>query len=167
MTSSPSQPFDEADGRHMRAAIAASREALQAGDMPFGASLVKDGVLIWTARNHQISTRDCTSHAETALVREVHAALGPAATQGATVYASGEPCAMCAGAMFWAGIREVVYGATTPDIGTHLGGPSLPLRCAEALAGCNPAVTVRGPLLQDEAVAVLAAWAGRTNPAPP
>lgn len=160
----PDTPTDD-DTRHMAAAIAASREALRAGDMPFGATLVKDGVQLWVARNHQCSTQDCTSHAETALVREVHAALGPQATQGATVYASGEPCAMCAGAMFWAGIREVVYGASTPDITAQLGGPSLPLRCAEALAGCVPAITVRGPVLGDEAVAVLADWAA-IQPAP-
>lgn len=143
------------DARYLREAIAASQRALEAGNMPFGASLVKDGRLLWVAQNNQRTTADCTGHAEVALVREARTALGPEATLGATVYASGEPCAMCAGAMFWAGIRRVVYAATTPDIEAALGGPSLPMRCADTLAHAQPAVAVDGPLLRDEAVAVL------------
>lgn len=143
------------DSTYMRAAIEASRQSLAAGNMPFGASLVKDGQMIWVAQNNQRTASDCTGHAEVVLVREARQALGDQATVGATVYASGEPCAMCAGAMFWAGIRRVVYGATTPDIEAALGGPSLPMRCADALASAQPAVLVEGPCLRDEAVAVL------------
>lgn len=143
------------DTRHLREAIVASRQALDAGNMPFGASLVKDGKLLWVSQNNQRTSADCTGHAEVVLVREARAALGPEVTQGATVYASGEPCVMCAGAMFWAGIRRVVYAATTPDIEAALGGPSLPVRCADALVGSQPAVSVEGPMLRDEAVAVL------------
>ncbi len=146
------------DAAYMRAAIEASRQALAAGNMPFGASLVKDGRVLWVAQNNQCTTADSTGHAEVVLVREARAALGPAVTQGATVYASGEPCAMCAGAMFWAGITRVVYGATTPDIEAALGGPSLPMRCADALAAARPAVAVEGPLLREDAVAVLRQW---------
>ncbi|RZL09568.1 MAG: nucleoside deaminase [Rubrivivax sp.] len=142
----------------MQAAIDASRQALAAGNMPFGASLVKNGHTLWTAQNKQRTASDCTGHAEVVLVREARQALGHETTVGATVYASGEPCAMCAGAMFWAGIRRVVFGATTPDIEAALGGPSLPMRCADALAGAQPAVQVDGPMLRDEAVAVLRAW---------
>lgn len=147
------------DTLYLREAIAASRQALDAGNMPFGASLVKDGKLLWVAQNNQRSTEDCTGHAEVVLIRQARAALGAGATQGATVYASGEPCAMCAGAMFWAGISRVVYAATTPDIEAALGGPSLPMRCADALAGARPAVSVEGPMLRDEAVAVLSRFA--------
>lgn len=147
------------DARYLREAIAASQRALDAGNMPFGASLVKDGQLLWVAQNNQRTMADCTGHAEVALVREARTALGPEATQGATVYASGEPCAMCAGAMFWAGVRRVVYAATTPDIEAALGGPSLPMRCADTLAQAQPAVAVDGPFLRDEAVAVLQRFA--------
>lgn len=147
------------DARYLREAIAASQQALDAGNMPFGASLVKDGRLLWVAQNNQRTSADCTGHAEVVLVREARAALGAGATQGATVYASGEPCAMCAGAMFWAGIRRVVYAATTPDIEAALGGPSLPMRCTDALAHAQPPVAVEGPMLRDEAVAVLQRFA--------
>jgi len=149
----------EQDATYLRHAIEASQQALDAGNMPFGASLVKGRRLLWVAQNNQRTTGDCTGHAEVVLIREARAALGAEATQGATVYASGEPCAMCAGAMFWAGIRRVVYAASTPDIEAALGGPSLPMRCADALAHAQPAVTVEGPMLRDEAVAVLKRWA--------
>jgi tRNA(adenine34) deaminase len=79
----------------------------------------------------------------------------------ATVYASGEPCAMCSGALFWGGVSRVVYAATTADIIGALGGASLPIRTTEVLAGASPSVTVEGPVLRDEAVAVLHLFAGR------
>jgi len=101
----------EDDIRHMRAAIQASRDARARGDMAFGAVLVKDGLALLTAMNNQHTERDCTGHAEIVLVREAQQALGTSSLVGATVYASGEPCAMCAGAMFWAGIARVVYAA--------------------------------------------------------
>ena len=147
--------FNDDDAGHMRQAIEASRQARAAGNMPFGACLVRDGRLLWTAQNNQVTTGDCTGHAELVLVREAASQLSPEALRGATVYASGEPCAMCAGAMFWAGISRVVYGATTPDIEAALGGGSLPPRCADVLAGCQPAVLVEGPLLREDAVAAL------------
>lgn len=150
-----------ADLDAMRQAIAASRAALQAGNMPFGAALARaDGTLLQVAQNQQVRSGDCTAHAELVLVREATQRLGADALRGATVYASGEPCAMCCGAMFWAGVARVVYAATTPDIAAALGDPTLPARCAELLAGARPAVQVEGPLLRDEAVAVLRAAAG-------
>ena len=149
-------PEDEAP---MRAAIAASREALAAGDMPFGAALVDaQGVLRWTARNDEKTRGDCTRHAETALVQDAAAALGRGVLDGATVYASGEPCAMCAGAMYWAGVRRIVYAAGQPEIGATLGGLLLPIRTAQTLAGASRPVVVDGPLLADEAVVVLRDW---------
>lgn len=147
----------EEDARHMRAAIAASREALLCGDMPFGAVLVKGGRALMTAQNNQNSTRDCTGHAETVLVRMAQRDLGDEALRGATVYASGEPCAMCAGAMFWAGITRVVFAASAPQMDAILGGATLGTRCASVLAHAQPAVAVEGPFLEEEAVEVLKA----------
>jgi tRNA(Arg) A34 adenosine deaminase TadA len=145
------------DIRHMRAAIAASREAAAQGDMPFGAVLVKDGRALLVARNNQNSTRDCTGHAETTLVREAQRSLGDVALRGSTVYASGEPCAMCAGAMFWAGVSRIVYAASAPTIDAALGGMTLGARCADVLANAAPAVRVEGPLLEEEAAKALRA----------
>jgi tRNA(Arg) A34 adenosine deaminase TadA len=153
------------DSHHMRTAIAASREARERGDMPFGAVLVKDGRALLTALNNQNSARDCTGHAEIVLVRVAQRELGEAALRGATVFASGEPCAMCAGAMFWAGITRVVFSASSPAIDSALGGASLGARCASVLANAAPAVSVEGPFLEEEAVQVIKAgpWVARAS----
>jgi tRNA(adenine34) deaminase len=148
--------FNDADITLMQAAVDASSRALQAGNMPFGASLASaSGEHLWTAMNNQVTEGDCTGHAELVLVREVTQRLGAAALRGATVYASGEPCAMCSGAMFWAGIQRVVFGATQADIAAALGAPVLPMTCAQTLSGATPAVVVQGPLLREQAAAVL------------
>lgn len=62
---------------------------------------------------------------------------------------------MCAGAMFWAGVARIVYAATADDIALALGDPTLPAPCAASLAGSNPVVSVEGPLLREEASAIL------------
>lgn len=156
----PGMAPGEDDHRHLRAAIDAGRAALARGDMPFGAVLVRDGHALLAAMNEQITRADPTGHAELVLVRTAARELGPGALRGATVYASGEPCAMCAGAMFWAGIGRVVYGAPSPDMAVALGGPLLPARCAELLSAASPPVEVVGPLLREEAVAALGARGG-------
>jgi tRNA(adenine34) deaminase len=148
--------FQPQDERFMQTAIDASVTALQAGDMPFGAVLVSaqgEGLLV--ARNNQVTSGDCTGHAEMVLVREATRMLGAKSMEGATVYASGEPCAMCSGAMFWAKIQRVVYAATTQDIADALGTPKLTITSSTVLAHAVPAMQVQGPLLQAPAVAVL------------
>ena len=158
-------PITAADHEPMRQAIEASREAVAEGNMPFGATLVSpEGTLLWTARNNQITRGDCTGHAELVLVREATAKLGADALRGATVYASGEPCAMCSGAMFWAGIRRVVFAASQQDIIDALGGDQLPIRSAQVYAGASPAVQVDGPLLGSSAIEVLREAGRRLSP---
>jgi tRNA(adenine34) deaminase len=149
------------DTTAMQAAIAASHEALQRGDMPFGAALVKDGALLQVSGNTQCSTADGMAHAEVELLRVAQRKLGAAALRGATVFASGEPCAMCCGTMFWAGISRVVFAASQADIAEALGGPTLPITSAAVFAGSQPAVQVDGPLMREEARAVLQAFAKR------
>jgi tRNA(Arg) A34 adenosine deaminase TadA len=147
----------------MRLAIEASARALDGGDMPFGATMVLPDGTIHVSQNRQLTGADVTAHAEVVVVREATALFGAKALRGSTVYASGEPCPMCAGTMFWAGVTRVVYGATANDIIDALGEPSMPLRIAEALAGTSPVVTIEGPLLVDEAVAVLLRFKTRTT----
>ncbi|WP_341676465.1 nucleoside deaminase [Niveibacterium sp. SC-1] len=143
----------------MRLAIQASRDALAAGDRPFGAVLAdREGKVLYVARNTQFSGRDGLAHAEVQLVREAEAALGADSLRGATVYASGEPCAMCSGALFWAGVARIVFAARTSTITRLIGGPSLPIQTAQVYVGANPAPRVEGPLLEEEAAVVLAQW---------
>jgi len=146
------------DASYMRMAIDASSAALRAGNMPYGAVLVSaDGGLVHVAQNNQVTSGDCTGHAETVLIREVCAAHGADKLAGATVYASGEPCAMCAGALFWARVARVVFGASNESIMAIGGPPTLALNTAVVLATGSHPIQVEGPLLEDEAVAVLRA----------
>ena len=144
------------DSTAMQLAIAASRRALAAGNRPYGAVLRSaQGRLLHEAANRQVTDADATAHAEMVLVREAQARLGPDALRGGTVFASGEPCAMCAGALFWAGVRRIVWAASNPLMAELLGGELLPVRCAEVLAGAQPPVRVEGPLLEEAAAEVL------------
>ena len=151
-------PFAETelDRVAMRLAIEASRAALAAGDRPFGATLVSAaGEVLMTAANNQVTTNDVTGHAEMVLVRRASASLGAEALRGATLYASGEPCAMCAGAMFWAGLGRVVFAATAADIGAALGGRSLPSSCVDLLSRASPPLRVDPEVLRQEAASAL------------
>ncbi len=144
------------DERCMRIAIEASRAAVRAGNFPYGAALVSAaGELLHVSQNNQISSGDCTGHAEVALIREVCATIGAARLAGATVYASGEPCAMCAGALFWAKVARVVFGVSNENIMRHGGGATLSLNTAQVLAAGSLAIEVSGPVLEEEALAVL------------
>ena len=151
------------DKLHLRRAIALSRQALAQGDAPYGALLVKDGAVLAEACNRQHSDDDCTAHAETVLVRSAQRALGLPALRGATVYASGEPCAMCSGALFWAGVRRVVYGASQAGMARVMGGELLPIASRAVLAGASTALEVAGPCLEHEALEVLQAAARGTQ----
>jgi tRNA(Arg) A34 adenosine deaminase TadA len=145
------------DARYMRLAIDASRAALAKGNMPYGAALVSSsGELLHVSENNQFTTGDCTGHAEVALIREACAKLGPTSLEGATVYASGEPCAMCAGALFWARVARVVFGAPNETLMRLGGKPTLAINSALVLAAGSHQVKVDGPLLEEEAAAVIA-----------
>lgn len=142
----------------MRLAIEASREAVRRGNFPYGAALVSaTGELLHVASNNQVTTGDCTGHAEVVLIREAAAKLGPDKLAGTTVYASGEPCAMCAGALFWARVGRLVYGMRTETIMKVGGAPTLAMTSAQVLQTGSHSVSVEGPLLEDEAAEVLAA----------
>ena len=151
------------DTAAMQLAIRASQQALAAGNMPFGAALLSQtGQLLHVAGNNQVTSGDFTGHAELVLLREASMRLGREALRGTTVFASGEPCAMCSGALFWAGVRRVVYAVPADAMHALLGGDRLPARCAEVLAGASPPVRIDGPLLAEAATAVLRDAAARS-----
>lgn len=142
-----------ADERFVRQAIVLSREAREAGNHPFGALLVVDGAVALTARNTVHTDRDPTAHAETNLVAEAVRRLSPDQIARSALYTSCEPCAMCVGKMYWAGIRALVYALPTGELATLAGGSFL-VPCRDLLARAKDRVTVIGPLLIDEARAV-------------
>src|SRR3954463_11020550 len=100
-----------ADLVHMREAIGLSEAARKRGNMPFGAVLVApDGAVLARTENAIITERDITSHAEINALRAASKACSPQQIAAATMYASGEPCPMCSGAMIRVGIRRVLFG---------------------------------------------------------
>ena len=143
-----------ADLIYLRAAIAVSRSARANGNEPYGAVLVDaHGAVLGSAENTQVTGRDCTGHAEMTLLRDISPRVDRATLARATLYASGEPCPMCTGAIYWSGVGRVVY-ALGLDSMRALGGPGadeLMLSCHEVLAHGTRNIEVLGPLLEDEA----------------
>jgi len=95
----------------MREALALAREAEAAGEVPVGAVVVAAGEIVGRGSNAPIGGRDPTAHAEMLALRGAAAALGNYRLEGATVYATLEPCAMCAGALVAARVERLVFGA--------------------------------------------------------
>jgi tRNA(adenine34) deaminase len=102
-------PVNEHDW--MGLAIDEARNAAAAGDVPVGAVIVRDGVVIARAANRTVRDEDPTAHAEVLAIREASKALGQWRLEGCTLYVTLEPCAMCAGAIVLARVERVVFGA--------------------------------------------------------
>jgi tRNA(adenine34) deaminase len=105
------------DETFMRAALALAEEARAAGEVPVGAIVVKDGVVIGRGHNHPIRGRDPTAHAEIAALRAAAQHLGNYRLGGCELYVTLEPCVMCAGAILHARITRLIYGAADPKTG--------------------------------------------------
>jgi tRNA(adenine34) deaminase len=113
---SPSLAFDS-DEAMMREAIGEATAAAADGEVPVGAVVVLNGRVIARGRNRSIRDCDPTAHAEIVALREAAAAVGNYRLTGAIVYTTVEPCAMCAGALVWARVARLVYGARDPKAG--------------------------------------------------
>ncbi|GAB4572976.1 MAG: nucleoside deaminase [Anaerolineae bacterium] len=143
----------------LRRAIALAAEARAHGNHPFGALLTdRDGHILAEAENTVMTEKDVTGHAETNLVRIASRTLPPDVLATATLYTSTEPCAMCAGAIYWLGIPRVVYGLPESELAKLTGNdpenPTLALPARQVLNAGQRAVEVIGPLLVEEARAV-------------
>ena len=109
---------EDTDERLMRVALGAAREAAERGEVPVGACLVsEDGSVLAVAGNRTRTDCDPTAHAEVLVLREAARRVGNYRLTGATIYATVEPCAMCAGALVQARVRRLVYGAADPKAG--------------------------------------------------
>jgi len=142
------------DRAHLAAALQIARETQAEGNKPFGAVLVAaDGRVLATGRNAAAQTGDPTSHAELDAVRAVTAA-DRDAVAGSTMFASGEPCPMCAAALVWSGVGRIVFGTAAADIrAVAPGPPGFRLPCAEVVAASDAILEVVGPALGDEGLA--------------
>jgi tRNA(adenine34) deaminase len=143
---------DPADRRWMGEALAEARAAADAGEVPIGAVLVREGRVIGRGRNRTRELSDPTAHAEILALRDAAKATGDWRV-GGTLYATLEPCAMCAGALVLGRVDRVVFGARDPkagmvvSLGALLTDPRLNHRCR-----------VREGVLADEAGGLLSAF---------
>ncbi|MEK7768196.1 MAG: tRNA adenosine(34) deaminase TadA, partial [Pseudomonadota bacterium] len=101
----------------MRAALDLAQQARDAGEVPVGAVVVKDGAIIGRGYNRPISAADPTAHAEVMALRDAARHLGNYRLTDCVLYVTLEPCAMCVGAIFHARIARLVYGAKDPKTG--------------------------------------------------
>jgi tRNA(adenine34) deaminase len=108
---------DDLDQTYMQTALDLAGQAALAGEVPVGAIVVKDGVIVGRGYNAPISQHDPSAHAEIQAMRDAANTLGNYRLVGCTLYVTLEPCAMCSGAMQHARIARLVYGASDPKTG--------------------------------------------------
>jgi tRNA(Arg) A34 adenosine deaminase TadA len=147
------------DALFLRRSFEVARRSMTHGNHPFGAILVdKDGNVLLESENGYMPTHDGTAHAERLLATEACRTLPGNVLATATLYSSAEPCAMCAGAIYWAGIGRLVYGLSEHRLrgitGNHPENPTLDLPCRDVFKSGQRATEVVGPLLEDEAAAL-------------
>jgi tRNA(Arg) A34 adenosine deaminase TadA len=133
----------------MRACYRLADDAVARGDHPFGALLALDGRIVGTALNAVETADDPTRHAETELLSVVLPTLARDERSRVVLYTSSEPCVMCAGAIYWAGISTLVFGCGAAALAEEAGADFL-VPCREVLARGARAVTVIGPVLEAE-----------------
>lgn len=147
--------MNETDLKFIRLSFQVAAEARANGNHPFGALLVdEEGHVLLEGENTVVTDHDCTGHAETNLIREASRAYSPEFLARCTLYASTEPCPMCAGAIFWSNVRRVVFGLSTAGLNALVGEETpdvLNLPSRELFAKGRKRIEVVGPVLEEEA----------------
>ena len=138
------------DDTSMRAALALAAEARRRGEVPIGAVVAIDGVVIGEGFNQPIGSHDPTAHAEIVALRDAGRRIGNYRLTGATLYVTIEPCQMCVGAMIHARIARVVYGTREPKAGAI----DSAMRAHEHPA-LNHRMTAAGGVLEEECRAMI------------
>jgi tRNA(Arg) A34 adenosine deaminase TadA len=147
------------DDRYLLTAIELAQRARDHGNHPFGALLVDAaGNVVVESENTVVTGRDCTGHAETNAIRAASERFDAEFLQGCTLYTSTEPCAMCAGAIFWSNVRRVVFALSENELrriaGQNPQNATLAIPCREIFARGDHEVEVSGPHLQEQAQTV-------------
>ena len=135
------------DERFMRMALDDARQ----GDFPFGAVIVRDGQVLAHGRNLGRKNDDPTAHGEMIAIHNCLGEHGSAALQGSTIYTTGEPCAMCMGAILWCRFGRLVFAASVPQLATVLDQIMISSADIAAKAAFAP-ITITGGVLADDAL---------------
>ncbi|MDB4303963.1 nucleoside deaminase [Desulfosarcina sp.] len=136
------EPFD--DTYFMKKALKEAEAAYEKGEVPIGAVIVIDGRIIARAHNLTEMLHDVTAHAEMQAITAAANFLGGKYLVNCTLYVTIEPCQMCAGALFWSQISNIVYGARDEDRG-----------CINLKTKLHPKTKIKGGILEDEASLIL------------
>ncbi|MGP5226214.1 nucleoside deaminase [Arthrobacter rhombi] len=142
------QPLDETDRGHLRRCVELAREALEAGDHPFGSLLVDAAGTVRFEDRNRVKDGDATGHPEIAIARWAAANLSPVERREAVVYTSGEHCAMCSAAHAWVGLGTIVLASSSEQLTAwHRewgvpAGPVAPL----PIKAVAPGIQVIGPV---------------------
>jgi tRNA(Arg) A34 adenosine deaminase TadA len=151
---------EQRDQEFLRRAIALSEAAVAQGARPFGA-VVCDGegrIVSEAGSVAPVDPRDWTAHSEMQALRAASATMSWDALGAATIYASGEPCPMCAAAIYWCNIRRLVFSVSEPSMralrAPYERAAGIAMRCEEIFARCGRRVEVVGPLLEQEGLPV-------------
>lgn len=138
------------DTAYMQEALQLAAQAAAAGEVPVGAVVVKDGVIVGRGYNQPIAGTDPTAHAEIMAMRDASKRLGNYRLTDCDLYVTLEPCVMCSGAIMHARIRRMIFGARDPKTGAC--GSAIDLFAQPHL---NHHAEVSGGMLADEAVVLL------------
>lgn len=139
------------DNDYMKQALAEARKAYAADEVPIGAVIVCNGRIIARAHNLTESLNDVTAHAEMQAITAAANNIGGKYLNDCTLYVTVEPCPMCAGALGWAQIGRIVYGATDEKRGYHKYAPDT----------LHPKTEVTAGICADEATALMKEFFGR------
>lgn len=132
---------------------ALAETAVEHGNHPFGALLLKDGEVLLEAENTVVTEKDITGHAELNLVRMASKRFDPETLAQSTLYTSTEPCIMCQGSIYWAGIPRIVYGVRGSSV-ANLGGAGWYISSRDTYGRMLPKIEVSGPILEDDGMEI-------------
>ncbi|MDK2776734.1 MAG: nucleoside deaminase [Pseudomonadota bacterium] len=149
------QKLSEQDKTFMRRTFELAAEAREQGIHPFAAILVDgDNHILMEQVNGYLPDLDMTGHAERVLMTRASKAYRPDFLQNCTMYVSAEPCAMCAGSAYWAGLGRLVYSLSEHSLkqitGNHPENPTLDLPCRTVFASGQREVEIIGPVMEAE-----------------
>ena len=147
------------DEQHLRHSFKLADDAKQQGIHPFSAVLVDEsGEVLMEQVNGYLPDLDMTGHAERLIMTRASKAYRPEFLNKCSLFISAEPCAMCAGAIYWSGVGRVVYGLSEERLkgitGNHPENPTLALPCRTVFESGQRQTEVIGPELEDDAAAL-------------
>jgi len=142
--------FNDSDQKWMHHSLALARKAEAEGEVPVGAVIVRDDVLLGEGWNRNITLCDPSAHAEIVALRDAGQRMGNYRLPGCVMYVSLEPCAMCVSAAIHSRLQRVIFGAADPKTGALGGAYDLP-----TLHSHNHDLTVQGGLLAEQAADLL------------